>query len=156
MDFDLDDEPAKKPDPESELVPMPSLSAIAADAHAATIAKADRGLKGIEDRMFEQSAGIVEDMLSFRDIDPGAEEPPESWVRALGSEEAWRRLRVAKASWLSAAKAPVALSLATKTAAAIMKARATLGQGPRELNLQVQFIHAPMADYPTKKVGGDR
>lgn len=149
MDFDLNDE---EPSHDAELVSMPDMGILAKEAHGVTLSRPT--LRSIEDKIFDSSVKVIEDMHSARDIDPAEPEPPAHWVRALGAEEAAKRFRVAKAAWLSANKAPVFLSLATKTAAAIMKARANQASGPRELNLQVQFIHAPMAVYETKKVSG--
>lgn len=140
--FDFDEEPA-------EIVTTPPKTAIKIENRE--LSKQDR-LRAIEDGVFEQQASIVRDVGHFADIDPENPAIPEKWIEELGPEGAERRFRLAKAGWENGKNAPIGITMAAKTVTGIAKARANSQSAPAEVNIAVQFLMAPMANYPTKKV----
>lgn len=113
---------------------------------------AQEALRAIEDELLKKSLGIVESALDFVELDPeNNDEVPQEWIDELGEAEAVKRHRVARAGWLNAKEAPVAMKLAKDTAMGIVKARATDKLASRPLSVQV-LMPAPMRDYSTKDV----
>jgi hypothetical protein len=110
--------------------------------------KADMVLDGIQDRIYEESLSVIDDGLKFADVDisdlEDGQPPPEKWVKELGLEKAKRRARVARYCLMPKKDAPIAISLAASTAAAIANARAKTNQGPKTLNVQVVQISQPL------------
>lgn len=112
-------------------------------------------IQALEDRLFGEAMEIVSDINRFREIDPSAEEPPESWVREVGLRKAQMRLRVAKAAWMSARDAPVALKTVTQLAVGILKVKSaerTAGSGKTFNAVVVNLVNEPMPAYPKQEV----
>lgn len=107
-------------------------------------------IRGIEERMLVRGLGIMDGVLSFADIDPGQQEPPQEWIDALGLQEAQKRLRVARACWMNAKEAPVGLQLTQRFVSGAQKSRALENVDRRPLQVTVVNIGAPAAaqDYP--------
>jgi hypothetical protein len=132
-------------EPESlvgELVAAPAPAAI--DLHnPAERSEFDR-LQELENQIFAENLVIVMDATRFREIDPGAEAPPQAWIDELGPIDAWKRFRVAKAAWMGAKDAPVGISIAAKTVSNLSKARALRDSGARTLNIEKVVYNAPV------------
>ena len=131
---DLDDAPA-------EIVLAPTVELSRAE-------KADAALDTIQDSIFRESLQVVDDGLHFADIEPdmlkeGGKPPPE-WVEELGQKGAERRMRVAGYCLAPKKDAPMGISLAASTVAAISNARARSNQGPKTLNVQFVQISEPL------------
>lgn len=107
-------------------------------------------LRGIEDDLLERSLTTVQDALAFQEIDPEQASPPLAWVEELGPKAAERRLRLAKAAWMSAKDAPVGLKVAKDMAAGIIRARSAEQAAPR-LAVAVQVVTSS-AQYPSIEV----
>jgi hypothetical protein len=105
-------------------------------------------LRSIEDGLLKASMGVVDAALAFRDIDPEDEGVPDEWVKRYGMVEAIKRHRIARACWAPASKAPIGVVLAQKLMVGIVKARAAESDGPRELNLTMVQMTAPMPTFP--------
>lgn len=115
-------------------------------------AKRQDKLKELENELFAENMAIMRDMACFRDIDPDCEEPPEQWVTEVGPIEARKRLRIAKAAWLSAKEAPVALAVSKSITMGIIKARATEKAGPRSLNVALVHMVAPASQFEEREL----
>ena len=139
--LELDDLPEVVEAPVVEvmpLVPVEKKSKIQLRAEA---------LRSIEDGILERSQAVVDDALHFGEFDPEDPNPPQAWVEELGQERAEKRLRMAKYALMSAKEAPVGLAIAKATFASIIKARATEKQGPRQLNVNVVNMTAPLPEF---------
>lgn len=132
MDFDL---LAGLPD-SSEVVPLTEEG------------KLDQ-LTGIREELFVEHARILRDVARFRDIDPKDELPPQEWMLQMGSEEAWKMFRIARASWINAKDAPVGLKISAQIVTGAMKAMAAENKNMRALNIQVVQIIAPGTPEPS-------
>jgi hypothetical protein len=86
----------------------------------------------IVEELFVKNLAVIDDAAAFRDVDPGDDEPPPEWVRALGEVEAGKRLRLARAAWLPAKDAPTGFKMA---------------QG---------FVHSYLKMKAAKEIGGNR
>lgn len=90
--------------------------------------------------------------MKFADIDPQRDEPPDEWIVEFGEKEAKRRYTIAKASWLSAKEAPIALSIAPKLVLGIASVRAKRNEvkNPVTINniVGVQIPSPQEVDYP--------
>jgi len=109
-------------------------------------------IRMIEDRLLRKSMFVMESAVSFQEIDP--ERPdviPTEWIDELGLEGATQRHRVAMEAWKNQREAAVGLKVATNTAAAIIKARATEKAADRPLNIGV-IMMAPMRQYTKLEV----
>lgn len=104
-------------------------------------------LRSIEDSILERSQKVISDAMYFGEFDPEDPEPPQRWVDELGIDGARERLRMAKYALMAAKEAPVGLSIAKATFASIVKARATEKQGPRQLNVNVVNMTAPLPEF---------
>lgn len=113
------------------------------------ISSAAQRLKALEDDILERSMRTVEAALHWEDIDPDVTEPPAEWVESIGYEAAKKRLRVAKAAWMSAKEAPVALNMARTTALGITKVRSALKISSPTLQINLVSFASPMADIAT-------
>lgn len=127
------------------------------------ITKRQRHLEAIaeaEDRVHQTAIGILEATLDFHLVEPDQVMPPEEWVEMYGEKAAIQRLRVAKAGWMPAGKAPVALRIAPAVVVGIAKAR-----GQQAASRQVVEVNARIAlpaptsaehpgpvEYPTKEI----
>jgi hypothetical protein len=111
-------------------------------------------LQAVEEEILVESLSIVENALSFQDIEPGTQTPPPDWVERLGVEGAQKRLRMANAAWMSNKDAPMGLQLARATAVGIIKARSSEKQGNRTLN--VVQINMPAPAPPRQTAPEDR
>lgn len=109
-------------------------------------------MKSIEDDIFGRCATIMQDALAFRDIDPQMTEPPAEWLQEMSPEEARKRFRVAQMATLSRKEAPVAIELASKMLAGIVKARSMDKQGPRVLNMTFVNMEGVVPNYKEVKV----
>lgn len=116
-------------------------------------------LQEVQNEILVENLRIIEDVTHFRDINPphldkdgNIVEPtiPEAWVAQLGPEEAEKRMRVAKASWMSAKEAPVALAIAKSVVVGITKALATAQTGPKVLNVAVVQMTAPLPAFKVR------
>lgn len=114
--------------------------------------RAERELKKIENEVVTQAYECLSDAGAWADIDPGETECPPEWVEKLGIDRAARKFRVARAAWMSAKTAPVALSLAKSIMTGAMRAAASAGNGPKHLNINLVSISAPMPQFPEKKL----
>ncbi len=146
--------PAAHSHPHPQLLPAPVEVIEAPQAHCAPArlefsqamamrpgdASAEDRLAAQEDRVFERSLQIVDDMTYWADVDLDAEEPPEEWVRELGIAGARRRLRVARASCMSLKDAPIGISAAKGIVSSLAKARAVRDAGRGGLSLNVTAI----------------
>lgn len=136
------------PKEQTQLVEPPSASI----AKTAAELRADR-LADIEDGLFADSAFILGGVMSFAELDPeDLDLMPKGWVEEFGREEAIKRHRVAKASWMNAKESPVALKMAQTTAIGITKARAAAGGGGiKNLNIGT-MVYMPQPKFEVKEV----
>lgn len=100
-------------------------------------------LRALEDDIHRRALVCLDDVSRWTDVDPKQEEPPAAWVDELGLEGAQRRLRVARAAWMSPKEAPVGIKVAQTVAVGISRARATEGGGAQTLNVQTVVFVAP-------------
>jgi hypothetical protein len=127
--------------------------------------RTERELQKIENEIVSEASEVVHSALRFSEVDPERpEELPPDWLDELNAlqigtpeheqamERLQKRFRVAKAAWMSAKNAPVALSIAKGVLVGAMKARAMADQGPKHLNINVVSITAPLPVFPEKKV----
>lgn len=98
-----------------------------------------KDLESIENDLFNKSAEILEGVLLFADLAPGAEMPPESWFQKYGTERATRMFRLAQYATMSAKEAPVAIKVAESVARGVMKARSMEKAAPK--TLAVAFLN---------------
>jgi hypothetical protein len=126
-------------------------TAIVATPKAQTV---DERIDALVNGVFEENLSIVADVARFRDIDPGATEPPAEWVAELGKEGAWKRFRVARSAWLGLKDAPAALSIAKSIASSLALARAKKGSG-QDRSLKIEFAVFPAPQYARLEVTED-
>lgn len=125
--------------------------------------RTERELQRIENEIVSEAAEMVNSVLRFAEVNPedgqgGA--MPDAWLDELAnipmgseewhraSEELAKRHRVAKAGWMSAKEAPVALAIAKSVLVGAMKARAMAGAAPKSLNVTVVSISDPNQPPP--------
>ncbi len=126
------------------------------DAVAARLARVAQ----LEDEVFQASAAIAQATLDFHLVSPSQQEPPPDWVAELGEEAARQRLAVAKAGWMPASIAPVAVTHAFRVVTGIARARRSdpRGSGPAEINVTLKLPVPTSAaqpgapEYPWKEV----
>lgn len=129
--------------------------------------RAERELQRLENEIVSEAAEMMRSVMRFSEIDPEKPEMPNAWLDEIahlevGSveheqavEQLSKRHRIAKASWLSAKEAPVALAIGKSVLVGAMKARAMAGSAPKTLNLTMVSISAPgqaMPAFPEKEV----
>lgn len=85
----------------------------------------------IQANLASRSAVILDDALSFAEVDPNDESPPQRWVEELGEERAIEKFRVAKASHLNSKAAPSGISVAKAIFVAMAKLQASQNQQAR-------------------------
>jgi hypothetical protein len=113
-------------------------------------------LRVLEDELLEQSLEVVGGTCSFAELDPEKfDKIPQKWVDDMGMEKAAKFHRLAKAGWLPAKDAPVAITTATKVVSSIVRARATEKAGPKSLNMNIVQLSAPLPDFEVVDVEDD-
>ena len=103
-------------------------------------------LRGMEDGLLQSASRVVEDAMHFNEITATSVHPPRKWIEELGEARAKQRLKVARAAWAPAKDAPVALTLAQRLLAGIIKARASEKGARSSLNVAVS-VEIPMPDF---------
>lgn len=108
-------------------------------------------LKSIEDRLLQSSMEVVSASTEFAWLDPeDLETIPPEWIAELGLQEAERKHRIAKASWLPQSSAPNALATSLKIAVGIVRARAAEQSSTREMRIGEVTVNmtTPQANFP--------
>lgn len=113
--------------------------------------QAMESIRAIENKLLEDAMQVVEGGMAFKEIDPSDEEPPAEWIMQLGTEEAWKRFRLARAAWLPQKDAPMGFKVASGVMTSILRARAGSGHQPRSLNVAAQINYHP-SKLPEKSV----
>lgn len=108
----------------------------------------------LEQELFEASMNTALATATFAELDPGAEGPPEEWIRKFGEELATIRYRIAKAAWMCQSEAPVGLKFANATAIGILRVRAADKQPSQTLNYTVVELAVAPPQFPEKEVEG--
>lgn len=128
--------------------------------------EAQKGLRRLEDGIFERSMVVIDGVLHFAEIDdpyenidpnlpPDVEQKlaiPQTWIDELGLEGATRRYRMAKAAYRATKDAPVGIRVASQVMTGIVKARATERSQRVALNVGVINMSAPLPQFETRKV----
>jgi hypothetical protein len=95
------------------------------------------GLRRLEDELYAGSLAVVGGVFNFAELDPAnLDKIPEGWTK--------QQHRIAKAGWMSSKEAPVAIVTATKVLTGIVRARATEKAGPKQLNINMVSMAAPL------------
>ena len=126
------------------------------------LAKVEKGLslaevKHIEDNLLLDSSEIVQDSLRFAEIafdDKGEVISfPEEW-KNLPDSDRERKIRIARAAWMSSADVPHGIKMAERVVLAITKSRQEESTNKNVLNIQyAQFTTpTPMRDLPVIEV----
>lgn len=103
--------------------------------------------RSLEDEVLHESIEIVRGMNAFAYLDGAEDETvPQHFIDECGGdvERAKRMARVARASWMAAKEAPVALLNASKVAMAIIRAKSMENSVPSTLNATVVYINQPV------------
>lgn len=100
----------------------------------------EEALGGIKNKLYMNSARVVEDFMRARDIDPqtDADRDPAYWqmMSELGDEEEVKKAyRLAQAGWLPGNETPGFVKVATQVLTGIMKANAAEKGGTKVLNV---------------------
>ena len=124
-----------------------------------SLEKIERGLKKLENELFDESLKVVHSSISHTfDLDPAnPEDTPAEWLQEIEDgketlESIGKRKRIALAAWQSPKNAPVALQIAAKVLVGMQKARAMGDQGSKTLNVNVVTINAPMPVFEEKEI----
>lgn len=125
--------------PHAEVVPSRESASAAVDR-----------LKEIELELLEKANVIVQDAMSFYELDDAAKEPPPGWIDKYGEDEAWRRFRRVIAGQASGAFAPIGVKVATNVMTSIIKKSKEEDRSP-QLNIRVAELQLAI-NYPTKKI----
>ena len=130
----------------TELVPSLDLTPLLLpEARENRLAK----MREIEDDVYQHALGNVEAMLSYYEVSPMDENPPEAWVEKYGLEAAQLRLKVAKDGHLKKADAPIGLHSSLHLVVGIAKARGqSVRVGTLELNARISLPAPTTADHP--------
>lgn len=134
--------------PETVAVVVPAPAGLSSRKSEAELAQ--EGLKAIEDSLYEQSAEVISDALRFAELDEG--QPPPEWVEKFGAQRTEKMARTAQMASLPSKEAPVGLQIAQKTHAAISKARAAAGTGPKVLNMTLVQMPGANVVFPEKEL----
>lgn len=108
-------------------------------------------IKGVEDELYADSLGVIRDTLAFREIDPSLEEPPEEWVKQLGTTRAWEKFRVAQAAWMSGKEHPIGIKVAMNVGTNIIRARSAERAAPK-MAVNMVTLTVPAGHYPVQEV----
>jgi hypothetical protein len=114
-----------------------------------------RQIKSFEEALLVRALEVSDSVLRFAEIDQDATEPPEEWVNELGKKGARERFRIAKAAWMGANEAPIGIKTSAQLAASIIKARSTEKAAPRQLNIGVVHLSAPIPTFDVVDVESD-
>lgn len=147
-----DSEPAP---PETELLPprpfVKGPVTLAKEGSAAL-----ERMREIEAEIFEESAGMMRDILRFGDWpaqDAGKQEELHlRWTATYGPERADRMRNLCQAAWMGKKEAPIGLAIAQAVYVGGVKARALAESAPRVLNVQRIEFAAPKTEYPEIEV----
>jgi hypothetical protein len=155
-----DSEPAP---PVTEL--LPSRPIVQGPVTLAKLAKeAEKGsralerMREIEADIFEESAGMMRDILRFADWPAGDPDKQEQlymrWVNDpnIGPERADRMRNLCQAAWMGKKEAPIGLAIAQAVYVGGTKARALAESGTKVLNVQRIEFAAPKTEYPEIEV----
>lgn len=97
-------------------------------------------IRAVEDELFFDSATIVNDSMKFAELSfdesGNVESYPQSWDTELTKAELQKRLRIAKANWMTSGEVPNGIKMAQTIAVGIMKARAAEDTGVKSLRIQ--------------------
>lgn len=116
-------------------------TALSQGANSAEMTAMQR-LDEIENKVFDASANLIIDALSYSEVDPNSEEPPVEWVVELGPKRAHQKWVIAKSAWLSSKEAPIALTIAQNVYRAISASKAHRAVPIRSLNVASIVVHA--------------
>lgn len=107
-------------------------------------------IEELENEIYERAAGVVNAGLSFTEIDPKQEHPPQAWIDEYGEEGARLRLIAAKSLWLPASVVPAGFKLAAQVQVGITRGRAFRSARLTQNNLNVRIaLPAPTsAEHP--------
>jgi hypothetical protein len=114
-------------------------------------------VKHIEDNLLRDSSEIVKDSLRFAEIafdDKGEViSYPDEW-NALSDSDRERKIRIAKANWMSSSDVPHGIKMAERVVLAITKSRKEESTNKHTLNIQyAQFTTpTPTRDLPVIEV----
>lgn len=138
--------------PES-LFQAPQMAEIVAserDPEALQREKLER-IREFEDQMLMRASRIVEDAMSFAEIDEMHPEGmiPREWMEQCGHDRdrAEAKMRVAKAAWKGTRDMPGGIKIAAQVMTSIIKARSLEKQGPKQLNVQLVQISTAMPQF---------
>jgi hypothetical protein len=106
-----------------------------------------RQIKSFEEQILVRALEVSDSVLRFAEIEPTDTQPPEEWIRELGEKAAQERFRIAKAAWMGANEAPIGIKTSAQLAASIIKARSTEKSGPKQLNIGVVHLSAPIPTF---------
>jgi len=110
-------------------------------------------LEAIENKLLEDSIAIISDCMSFADMgfdESGNPITPESW-EWLSTDDKEKRMRLAKATWMTSADVPYGIKMAHATAMGIIKSRATKESGNKTLNIETAVFPAPQSLTKTEE-----
>lgn len=110
----------------------------------------------LEERVFKESLETIEDLLAFGDVDPETGAMPKGWVEKYGQVRAERKLRIARAAWLPAKTAPIALAQAVKLNVGIQTVRSRTRETSGDVVVNVGIaMPVPSLVRPRKVVEGE-
>lgn len=112
-------------------------------------------LKDVENELLEKSLFTLEASVSFSEIAPDAEEPPEAWIKELGAEEAHRKFRIARSSWMAKKDSPVGIDVAKSIAVGILRNKAMTGGTPGSLTVGTVNMVVVAQAYPELELNPD-
>lgn len=108
-------------------------------------------LARIEEALRADSFELVHDVMQFADIAPDEPDIPPDWITQYGFPTALKKFRLAKAGWLGAKEAPVAIKVAASICGNIIKARATeITKQP--LNMTLVQVNANIKKYDVQEI----
>jgi hypothetical protein len=139
--------------PETVAVVVPAPAGLSSRRSEAELAQ--EGLRQIEDSLYEQSSEILSDAFRAPELD-GEGQMPEAWLEKYGPDRVEKMTRVARHASLPSKEAPVYLQMAQKTQAAISKARAAAGTGPKVLNMTLVQMPGANVVFPEKELKGTK
>lgn len=107
-------------------------------------------LRLAEDKLFEDNLQIIQSVMDFHKI--GFDENgqvdendiPFEW-QGLPVQEKMKKIRLAKAGWMTSAEIPHAVKMAHATVMGIIKSRAVEQSGEKTLNIESVYFPAPDA-----------
>lgn len=80
-------------------------------------------IEELEQEVFERAAGVVTEILAFREVKHDQKQPPPEWIEQFGEDDARKKLEIAKAGWLPQSIAPAGFKYAVQVMAGISRAR---------------------------------